>query len=504
MNTPDEITECKHRPACDGCPLFEAGSGGVAIKTEALRGYFRSYRDRFGWRAPQVESHSADLGYRNRARMVVEGARLGFYQAGSRNFIEIERCLVHTPHLEGVLDHIRDFEGLSECRFVDVRSSRETQSALVSLVRADEPADAWIDQAIEHFAGVPGLSLALELLADSDAIGTGVSRVLHGDDSLSMRVSGFDFEVTNDAFFQVNIDVLEAIHRRIRPFLESVEDLVDAYCGVGVHGIAVSPENARIRGFDAVPQAVELAQRNADRAGREATYLASSDSDFMLDGETSDALIVNPARSGLSQPFVKRISGHPFERIVYVSCDPPSFLRDAERLVTAGWRPVEWAAFDMMPRTEHVELLGLFERIEEASYSIIDTYSGVEGPPADDTWFAIVEGELPRRATLPRAMGTITRLRRCGPDSVVEIQTQGIEVDALRETLRAWQHPIVGDRHFGHESTAHRYEREFALDRPALHRYRSGDRYEVVSAHLVSMFKLPAKVLNPLGRGDDV
>jgi tRNA/tmRNA/rRNA uracil-C5-methylase (TrmA/RlmC/RlmD family) len=49
-------------------------------------------------------------------------------------------------------------------------------------------------------------------------------------------------------------------------------------------------------------------------------------------------------------------------RVAYVSCDPPTLGRDAATLAQHGWRLARLAAFDMFPRTYHVEMAALFVR----------------------------------------------------------------------------------------------------------------------------------------------
>ena len=48
-------------------------------------------------------------------------------------------------------------------------------------------------------------------------------------------------------------------------------------------------------------------------------------------------------------------------RLVYVSCDPTSFGRDARVLLDAGWTLASLRAFDLFPMTEHVELVAAFD-----------------------------------------------------------------------------------------------------------------------------------------------
>ena len=53
--------------------------------------------------------------------------------------------------------------------------------------------------------------------------------------------------------------------------------------------------------------------------------------------------------------------GATLRRLVYVSCDPASFGRDARVLLHAGWTLTSIRGFDIFPMTEHVELVARFD-----------------------------------------------------------------------------------------------------------------------------------------------
>jgi 23S rRNA (uracil1939-C5)-methyltransferase len=46
--------------------------------------------------------------------------------------------------------------------------------------------------------------------------------------------------------------------------------------------------------------------------------------------------------------------------VIYVSCDPNTFARDAQQLVAGGYRLESLELFDSLPQTFHVELVGVF------------------------------------------------------------------------------------------------------------------------------------------------
>jgi 23S rRNA (uracil1939-C5)-methyltransferase len=72
-------------------------------------------------------------------------------------------------------------------------------------------------------------------------------------------------------------------------------------------------------------------------------------------------LIVDPPRTGMSKEAAEAIARAHVQRIVYVSCDPPTMARDARRLLDGGYRLRSLRGFDLFPNTPHVETVGVFD-----------------------------------------------------------------------------------------------------------------------------------------------
>jgi 23S rRNA (uracil1939-C5)-methyltransferase len=50
------------------------------------------------------------------------------------------------------------------------------------------------------------------------------------------------------------------------------------------------------------------------------------------------------------------------KRVVYVSCDPATFARDAQFLAHSGFVLKKITPVDLFPQTSHVELVALLDR----------------------------------------------------------------------------------------------------------------------------------------------
>jgi 23S rRNA (uracil1939-C5)-methyltransferase len=72
---------------------------------------------------------------------------------------------------------------------------------------------------------------------------------------------------------------------------------------------------------------------------------------------------LDPPRKGLDEPLAQHLAAQPPERLLYLSCDLDSLLRDTACLLAPGrLRLVALTVFNLMPYTDHVETLVRFEK----------------------------------------------------------------------------------------------------------------------------------------------
>ena len=185
---------------------------------------------------------------------------------------------------------------------------------------------------------------------------------------------GRDFEVPADGFYQVNPEVGEELVKAVVAEYErgakDAPDVLDLYCGVGVFGLCcmertgtlASPNpsgGARLVGIESGRQAIDFAKRNAaaqkfanakfwaERVGQNLRRIA-------VNGHTT--VIVDPPRDGMEPNVPKWLAESKAPRILYVSCDPATLVRDL-KTICRGYdiESVRW--FNMFPRTARFETL---------------------------------------------------------------------------------------------------------------------------------------------------
>ena len=114
--------------------------------------------------------------------------------------------------------------------------------------------------------------------------------------------------------------------------------------------------------FPSLPEQEEVLHISGKKA--EATAYISGNQIVVCKGsefsitETSSC----PVRAGCSEDVLKAAAGMEPERIVYVSCNPATFARDAKILESLGYKVKEVQPVDMFPQTMHVETVSLLEK----------------------------------------------------------------------------------------------------------------------------------------------
>jgi 23S rRNA (uracil1939-C5)-methyltransferase len=329
--------------------------------------------------APEIIA-SPEQGYRMRARLHVQGGRIGFFREGTHDICDAS---VSRQMLPATIEWIASAAGVLR-RLSETMGARET--AVASLELCENAAGSQRAIHLDLHAGVnPAVftPLAEELVglsarpADARA-----PSVLSGspaiEDDVEVR-GGNRLTLRRDvrAFFQANRFLLKPLVQHVLARVES-GPVVDLYAGVGLFGLSLAAagvhdvtlvEGDPISGADLVRNADPFADRVIVRRQSVETFLAGladpqrwSASGPVGQRDHDRVFIVDPPRTGMTREALGGIINQEPSRIVYVSCDVATLARDARTLLDAGWELAEITGIDLFPNTAHVESIAVFER----------------------------------------------------------------------------------------------------------------------------------------------
>jgi len=318
--------------------------------------------------------------YRNKAQYPVAAAKnsrcyAGFYKAGTHQVVENKRCLILPEESDLVKDLVIDWmnqyrisaydettrKGL--IRHIYVRQGALSRQILVCLVANGHKLPR-VQELLSRLKKVPGfttLVLSVNTKPGNAVLGDEFIP-LHGPGYIEDTLCGLQFRLSARSFYQVNHHQAQKLYEAaIEAAGITKEDTVlDLYCGVGTISLVMSKAAGKVIGVEVVEQAVADAKDNAMRNGIDNAEFLCADAgaaalELEKQGVQADVVVVDPPRKGLNADAIEALARFAPRTIVYVSCDPATLARDVALLKQRGFALKNAQAFDLFPRTAHVE-----------------------------------------------------------------------------------------------------------------------------------------------------
>lgn len=192
--------------------------------------------------------------------------------------------------------------------------------------------------------------------------------VLSGNANITDEMCGISVEIAPKSFYQVNTSQAEKLYLQAAEFAESNgKTLLDLYCGIGTIGLSMADRADKVIGAEIVPEAVENARKNAEKNGSSNAEFICADAseaaaELVKRGLKPDVILLDPPRKGCDEQTLSACVKMNPERIVMISCNPATAARDCKFLAENGYSVGKVRAFDLFPRTRHVECAVLISK----------------------------------------------------------------------------------------------------------------------------------------------
>jgi 23S rRNA (uracil1939-C5)-methyltransferase/tRNA (uracil-5-)-methyltransferase len=181
------------------------------------------------------------------------------------------------------------------------------------------------------------------------------------------KVGDLSFQFLAGDFFQNNPFILPAFTGYVADQASSAgaRFLVDAYCGSGLFALTLAKRFEQVAGVEVSESSCEWARRNAaaNHITNASFLTASAEAIFReITFEPSQtAVVIDPPRKGCSPEFIEQLVRFAPARVVYVSCDPATQVRDLRLFATHGYQLRDVQPFDLFPHTRHLECVMTLE-----------------------------------------------------------------------------------------------------------------------------------------------
>jgi len=257
-----------------------------------------------------------------------------------------------------------------------IREGKHTGETMVNIVTApvEKYSDAVKELADQLIKKFPDITTAVHTINSKKAqvaIGD-EERVLFGPGTIREKIGDRTFQISAGSFFQTNTRGAEMLYQKVAEFadLSGNELIFDLYSGAGTIAIFLAERAEKVIGFEMVDSAVQDARKNCKLNGVEnCSFIVGDLKDNLTAShakETGSAspqvMIIDPPRAGMHGDVLQQVLKLGADKIIYVSCNPTTFARDAYYLCQTQYELQTVQPVDMFPMTSHIEMVGLLTK----------------------------------------------------------------------------------------------------------------------------------------------
>ncbi len=328
--------------------------------------------------------------YRNKVHAVFGEDRKhnpisGIYQEGTHSIVPVDSCLIENEKADAIIVSVRGLlksfkirpynedTGYGLLRHVLIRTGYATGQIMVVLVLASPimpSKNNFVKALLKLHPEITTIVVNVNNRNTSMVLGD-KEQVIYGKGYIEDVLLGKTFRISPKSFYQVNPVQTQKLYGKALEFaaLTGRETVVDAYCGTGTIGLIASDKARRVIGVELNPDAVKDARINAKCNGvKNIGFYQNDAGKFLVDmaasGDKVDVVLMDPPRAGSDEAFLGSVVKIGPKKIVYISCNPETLVRDIKYLKKNKYRVKRAVPVDMFPYTDlrHVEMVCLLEK----------------------------------------------------------------------------------------------------------------------------------------------
>ena len=333
---------CPYFNVCGGCDLQNISyEDSILYKKDKVINLFKRNGLVIN---PEIIKSKNPYNYRNKITLKVREGNIGFYESKSHKIVEIKECIIARKCINDVIPFIHSWN--LKNGEVTIRCNQNNEILIVIDTKDS------IDIDVNDIKGKVKLC------------GIVINNNTHyGDNFLFEIINGIVFKISYNSFFQVNPEVASKLFQIVVENIDSDDTVLDLYSGVGTISLQASKKAKSVVGVEIIANAVLNSVYNANINKITNAKFLLNDATLAiknLNGEYN-TIVVDPPRAGLTKEVVEAILTYEPERLIYVSCDMHTLVRDI-LLLSDKYNIKKSYVVDMFSNTYHVENICILER----------------------------------------------------------------------------------------------------------------------------------------------
>ena len=329
--------KCPYFNKCGGCVLQNIDyETSILYKKEKVINFLKKNKLNIN---PIVITNPNNYNYRNKINLKVINNQIGYYEEKTHNLILIDSCIIASKVINKGIDLIKDI-GIKNGN-VTLRSNLNEE--LLIIIYSNDKLNIDIDK-IKSKVKLVGIVIN--------------DKIYYGEDFLFERLNNLLFKYSYDSFFQINPNIASKLFEIISSYINREDEVLDIYCGVGTLSLIAAKKTKSVIGIEIIENAVINANFNAKINGLNNVNFLLNDASKAITkiNRSFNKVIVDPPRAGLTKTVIEAIKKIKPKKIIYVSCDFHTLVRDI--LLLSDIYEIEDAyILDMFSYSYHVETI---------------------------------------------------------------------------------------------------------------------------------------------------
>ena len=331
--------------------------------------------------------------YRNKAQYPIGYDKQGNITTGifanrTHEIITMDECKIQHPISEKIAKLVVEFlkqnnitaykeeTGQGAVRHVVIKIGKQTKQVMCILVVNGESfpkEQELVKYLIENFSKKSSEYSITTIIKNINTKNTNVilenkNITLYGEGYIYDKLGEYIFKISPMSFYQTNPIQTEVLYNKAIEVANLQKDdiALDLYCGIGTIGISASAFVKKVYGIEIVEQAIEDAKENAKINNIENIEFICGDVEEtftqLLEQKQikPNVIFVDPPRRGLDNATIENILKVSPEKLIYISCNPATMVRDL-KLLEEKYKVNEIQPVDMFPFTPHCEVVSLLK-----------------------------------------------------------------------------------------------------------------------------------------------
>ena len=319
--------------------------------------------------------------YRNKAQFPIgydkeHNPSIGIFANRTHEIIPFDNCMIQNQEAQKIAKLILDFIKQNNLSIYDETTNKglfrhlvikvgirtnEIMCVLVINGKGFDKEEELVQELVSEFPNIK--TIVKNVNTKNTNVIMGLENInIYGDGYIKDILGDYTFKISPLSFYQVNPIQAEKLYNiGVKNAEISKDDIVfDLYCGIGTISLFMAKHAKKVYGVEIVEQAIQDAKENAKLNNIENAEFICGDTEVVLNDIINnkniipDVVMVDPPRKGLDNTSVDNLIKIKPKRIVYISCNPASLVRDLSKMEDI-YQSGDIQPVDMFPYTSHVE-----------------------------------------------------------------------------------------------------------------------------------------------------